>query len=339
MKFHPEEYENALEYWKNRDFPHVSKEQHRVISEKGKGMINFYLRHPALHHLINLAAFAVIFGLDWWVLMRLGAYIVSPVLGGLAVGFLHSYLIYTLIVFTMHEGAAHNLVILGKRPVSKFFRIIANNLGRIASVESDYYAKNHMQHHVHFSSPKDGEFLNFVFPKRLYKSFIPFASMLNINDFKVHADLKYTPSRFLSMAIFLLYHGIFVFFMARHYSWTMIVIALVIVGPNVTFWLDRLRQYTEHNVMPLNVIDGARDLGLGFWGMLIGGGPWGQPCHWTHHLVPGVPWYNQLRLNRFVKKTMNPEQRKVFFLKPLIGFPLLFFDLIKTTGKYEKKFS
>jgi len=88
--------------------------------------------------------------------------------------------------------------------------------------------------------------------------------------------------------------------------------------------------------MPLTERDGIRDLGLGFWGLLIGGGPWGQPCHWTHHLMVGVPWYNQLPLHFFIKRLVTPQQRDVFFLKPLIGFPALLLRLIKITGKYQK---
>ena len=43
------------------------------------------------------------------------------------------------------------------------------------------------------------------------------------------------------------------------------------------FYLDRLRQFTEHNLMPLDNLNGSRSFGFGFWGMLVGGGPWGTP--------------------------------------------------------------
>jgi fatty acid desaturase len=120
--------------------------------------------------------------------------------------------------------------------------------------------------------------------------------------------------------------------MLQRYSLLTVLVALVLVFPNFGFWLDRLRQYTEHNVMPLNAVDGARDLGNGFWGMLIGGGPWGQPCHWTHHLMPGIPWYNQLRLHGFVKNILTDEQKDVFLLKPVTGFPMKLLAVIRTTS-------
>lgn len=104
-------------------------------------MINFHLRHPAIHHLIGFTAFTFIFALDWWVLLKLGSYFDSPVLAGIIVGFLHSYIMYTLTVFTIHEGTAHKLIVFRNSPISKIFAFIATNLGRIALAESDHYAK------------------------------------------------------------------------------------------------------------------------------------------------------------------------------------------------------
>ena len=330
MKFHPEEYEGAKRYWEKKRFVGLSDEERRVIVEKGKDLMKFHRRHPVAHNLINLFAFLVLFAADWWALLRLPSFIASPIVCGIVVGVLHSYIMYSLVIYTMHEGAAHKLIVLGNGVVSNFFSLIANNLGRIALAESDYYAREHLLHHAHFTTPKDGEFLNFVFPKRLYKSFIPYASIFNFCDFKTHTGMVFTPSRIFSIALFIVYHAVFVFFMARSYSWAMIIISIIVIAPNLAFWLDRLRQFTEHNLMPLDVVNGARDLGLGFWGMLIGGGPWGQPCHWTHHLVPGVPWYNQLRLHSFVKKAIAPEKRSTFFLKPVVGFPRLIFHILRS---------
>ena len=145
--------------------------------------------------------------------------------------------------------------------------------------------------------------------------------------------MNYTPSRIMSLLLTLSYNLVFALLMLRHYSWVTVFVALVLVFPNVAFWLDRLRQYMEHNDMPLNPIDGARDLGVGFWGLIIGGAPWGQPCHWTHHLYPGLPWYNQLRLHMFIKTVLTPQQKEVFTLDPLTAFPRAFLRVIKITGR------
>ena len=334
MIFHPEEYKAAQDYWKGRQFLGVSPEQYNRIKEKGQEFIKFQLRHPGVHHLISFLVFVVIFWLDWWVLLKLGNHIASSVWAGIVIGISHSFIIYSLAVYTLHEGAAHKLIVLRKGRISRFFSIIANNISRITFAETDYYAKNHLSHHAHFTTSQDDEFLNFVFAKRFYRVFFPFASIFNFSDFKAHSGMNYSSSRVLSLVLTFLYNLVFALLMLKHYSWLTVFIALVLIFPNLAFWLDRMRQYMEHNIMPLNSIDGARDLGLDFWGLIIGGGPWGQPCHWTHHLYPGIPWYNQLRLHMFIKKTLNPEQRKVFFLTPLIGYPLSFLRVIKATSKY-----
>lgn len=334
MKFHPEEYEYAKRFWEKRHFPGLTAEQYNRIAEKGKEMFQFHRRHPVIHHLITLAAFAVIFISDAWVLLRLGSYIHPPLLASVIVGLLHAYMMYTLTVYTIHDGAAHKMIVLRDGRISHFFSAIANNLGRLSLAESDYYAKHHLQHHAYFTTPKDGEFLNFVTASRLLRAFVPYSAIFNFTDFKVHTGDRYTPSRIFSILLFLIYHASFVTLMLKRYSWLMVIIAIFLIAPNVAFWLDRLRQYTEHNLMPLNVRDGARDLGLDFWGILIGGGPWGQPCHWTHHLVPTIPWYNQIRLHNFIrKKILSPQQKEAFLLRPIIGFPSKLIDILRTTKK------
>jgi fatty acid desaturase len=102
------------------------------------------------------------------------------------------------------------------------------------------------------------------------------------------------------------------------------------------FYLDRVRQFTEHNLMPLDNPNGSRSFGLGFWGMLVGGGPWGSPCHWEHHLVASIPWYQQLMLHRFVVRLLTPQQRKQFLLEPIIGFPRLWWRLIRDCNSFAR---
>lgn len=333
MIFHPEEYQAAVDYWKGRDFSYLSPEQHASILKTGKEMLQFHLRHRFLHHTISLVVCVLLFGLDGWVLLRLASLIQSEVVAGIVVGVLHGLLMYSLGVYSLHEGAAHNMIVFRKGPLSNFFAVIANNLSRLTLAESDYYAKNHLSHHRNFATPQDDEFLHFVFAKRLARVFIPYASVFNFSDFKAHAGMAYTPSRIFSLGLTFFYHGAFVFLMHRDYSWMTIVIAVVLVYPNLAFWLDRLRQYMEHNTMPLNVVNGARDLGVDFWGLLVGGGPWGQPCHWTHHLLPGLPWYNQIRLHLFIRKVLTPDQRKQFFLAPIVGFPQMLARVVKITSR------
>ncbi len=332
MRMHPEEYAAAQSYWKDRPFPNLTDEQYARIKENGKRLIRFHLRHPGRHHAVNFCALVFLFAADALILLKLGGVIpAGPVVRGIVIGALHAVVMYFLLVFTLHEGAAHKLIILPHGRLSRAAAGFVNQLARITFAEPAYYAKNHLSHHAHFTTAQDDEFLNFISAKRFGGVFLPFADALNTCDFKSHAEMSYTIPRKLSIFLTVLYHGAFAWAMTRHYSWITIVIALVIVYPHLFFWLDRLRQYMEHNLMPLNAIDGARDLGLDIWGMLIGGGPWGQPCHWTHHLYPGIPWYNQLRLHLIIGKILTAEQRKKFFLQPVVGFPRVLWRTIRAT--------
>jgi fatty acid desaturase len=107
------------------------------------------------------------------------------------------------------------------------------------------------------------------------------------------------------------------------------LLTMFVFLPHVGFYLDRVRQFTEHNLMPLDNQNGSRSFGTGFWGLLVGGGPWGSPCHWEHHLVPSLPWYQQLALHRFVVRQLTPRQRRQFLITPVIGFPRLWWRLIR----------
>jgi fatty acid desaturase len=106
--------------------------------------------------------------------------------------------------------------------------------------------------------------------------------------------------------------------------------------PHVGFLCDRVRQFTEHNLMPLDNKNGSRSFGWGFWGMLVGGGPWGSPCHWEHHLVPSLPWYEQLVLHRHLARLLTPKQRQQFLLEPVVGFPKLWWKLVRETRQFAE---
>jgi fatty acid desaturase len=123
----------------------------------------------------------------------------------------------------------------------------------------------------------------------------------------------------------------------RRYGLAFVVLAMFVFLPHVGFGLDRLRQFTEHNLMPLENRNGARSFGVGFWGLLIGGGPWGQPCHWAHHLVPSLPWYQQIALHRHLVRFLTPRQREQFLIAPVIGFPRLWWRILRELNAFKSR--
>ena len=185
-----------------------------------------------------------------------------------------------------------------------------------------------MAHHAKFGSEEDAEFLNSVFLRRYALTFVPLAAFVNVTDFIIHRSMTYTKSRMLSALLSTLYHGTYALVCYRLFGGLFAIVVFLVLLPHLGFYLDRMRQFTEHNLMPLDNNNGSRSFGLGFWGMLVGGGPWGTPCHWEHHLVPSLPWYHQLMLHRHVTRLLTPMQREQFLLTPVIGFPLLWWRLV-----------
>ena len=343
MKLHPEELQLARAYCRSTVMEGLSKDQVKLIMDRGRKLYHWFKKHQALHFLINASVIALIFATDYVILLQLPGRLLSTrqwpnILGAaLITGGLHSWVMYSLTVYSMHEGAAHRLIFPHDDPISRFLNLLASNLCRVAAAEPQDYSIHHMSHHAKFGAEEDGEFLNFVRPRRYWLTLLPFAAIINYSDFLAHRPLSYTRSRILSAAIALTYHGAFGYWMSRSFGLGFTLIALALFVPHVGFWLDRLRQYTEHNLMPLENKDGSRSFGLGFWGMLIGGGPWGSPCHWEHHLVASLPWYQQLNLHRTLKEILTPAQRRQYLLKPVIGYPQLLWRLSRESRHFEQR--
>lgn len=346
MQLHPEELELARAFERSMSFEALSKEQMKLIMDRGREQYHWFKKHPGTHALINLAVLIFLLGADYVILLRLPSLFLPQsvahttariITAALIAGGLHSWLMYSLIVFSMHEGAAHRIIFPHDDPVSRLLNRIACNLCRLAAGEPDYYSEHHMSHHAKFGTEQDGEFLNYVTPRRYWLTLLPYANIFNYSDFIAHRPLNYTRSRIVSAVIALAYQGTFGYFVARRYGAAFAIISLALFVPHAGFYLDRLRQYTEHNLMPLDNKDGARSFGLGFWGMLIGGGPWGSPCHWEHHLVASVPWYQQLMLHRFVVRMLSRQQRKQYLLQPVVGYPKLLWRLWREPSRFRRQ--
>jgi hypothetical protein len=338
-----EELALAHEYVRSTAAESLTRDQMRLILDRGRELYHWYRQHLAVHYVLNLAVLTVLLGGDSLILLRLPRLLLAEggapsfwnVLGAsLVCGGLHSYLLYSLGVFSMHEGAAHGIVFPGAHPASRALNWLAGNLCRIGASEPRYYSEHHMSHHAKFGTEGDGEFLNFVLPRRYWLTLLPFAALLNYTDFIAHRPLAYTRGRIASAAVALSYHVAYGILMAERFGGLFAVLAFGLFLPHVGFFLDRLRQFSEHNLMPLENKDGSRSFGLGFWGMLIGGGPWGSPCHWEHHLVPSLPWYQQLILHSYLKGLLTEAQKKQFLLEPVFGYPRLLVRLWTEPGRF-----
>ena len=337
MHIYPEEIRWAQVNQKNQPFEPLNRDQVHSIMERGRELHRWYKSHYVLHCLVNLLVLVVLLGGDYVVLLRLPGLWLTPrshnpvgaiVLAGVICGLLHCWFMYSIGVFTMHEGAAHKIIFPPRGPLSRFANFATYHLARITGGVPDFYSEKHMIHHSKFGTEEDAEFLNFVTPHRYWMTFLPFAVVINFSDFVLHRPPNYTKSRWITLGVALLYHVPYMYLAYKLWGdWFIILVLLLFT--QVGFYLDRLRQFTEHNLMPLDNLNGSRSFGFGFWGMVIGGGPWGTPCHWEHHLVASLPWYQQLCLHRHVVSLLTPRQRKQFLITPFIGFPMLWCRVLR----------
>ncbi len=344
MILHTDELTLARAYEDCHRFEPLSDAQMNAIMMRGRSLFHWFKAHPRIHNAINLGVLALLFGADYFALVHLPGYFLPPetpttwgrvLLASAVTGTLHSYLLYSLSVLSLHEGAAHRIVFVGKGWLVRQAQAVSAHLCRIGGGEPNHYASRHMAHHAKFGTEEDAEFLNFVIPRRYFLTFLPMAALINFSDFIIHRPARYTRGRSISTVVAAAYNGPYAYWIFVTYGPVVTLLIMLVFLPHVGFYLDRLRQFTEHNLMPLDNRNGSRSFGIGFWGLLVGGGPWGSPCHWEHHLVPSLPWYQQIALHRYVTRLLTPRQRQQFLIAPVIGFPLLWWRLISDLNAFR----
>ena len=119
MIIHDEELALARAYQQEHAFEDLTDDQLRAILMRGRELFHWFKAHPRTHNAINLCALVSIFVLDYLALMKLPTWFITPGQTGSIVatlaasaiaGSVHSYLLYSLGVFTLHEGAALSLI-------------------------------------------------------------------------------------------------------------------------------------------------------------------------------------------------------------------------------------
>jgi hypothetical protein len=343
---HHDELALARAYEASHSFEGLSDEQMSAIMTRGRALFHWFKAHPWLHNGINASVLVSIFVADSFALLYLpGVFLTADapstwgrvLVASAAAGAAHSYLLYSLSVLSLHEGAAHRIVFVGRGWLARQAQWVAGHLCRLGGAEPSHYASRHMAHHAKFGTEEDAEFLNFVIPHRYFLTFLPLAVFVNFSDFIAHRPATYTRGRMISTVVAGAYNGAFAYVVYQSYGTAVTALIFLVFLPHVGFYLDRIRQFTEHNLMPLDNRNGSRSFGVGFWGLLVGGGPWGSPCHWEHHLVPSLPWYQQIVLHRFVARLLTARQRAQFFVTPVVGFPSLWWRLIREPGVFSRR--
>lgn len=338
MKNYKEEHEMAALYQKefNQDFELIEGEQAKDLRKKASKWYSWSRQNPVVHNAINLTVIITLLVLDFYAFR---IHIFENPWGNILLTFLaHSYLAYSLSIFTIHEGAGHQMIILGKSKIVKFIARLVNNIPRLFYNDPGFYGPIHVHHHKDFGTPKDAAFTNYVLGNRIIKSFLPLAGILPFCDYKIHGDTKPSKSQMISNIVGTVYVILVCRPFIREHGRIFICIFIVACGW-LSFTLDRMRESTEHQLMPTTEMNGARTFGLGFWGLLIGGGPWGQPSHLAHHVHPALPWYWQCRLHFEFKKVLTLKQKEQFIFDKFLDYPRLVLKLYKERQKVEKRYN
>lgn len=226
----------------------------------------------------------------------------------LILGIVQGYISYSWSVYALHECAGHG------NAIPKSLKFFFFHSSRFFGPDPDQYAKSHYKHHAFLATKQDGAFTQFVAPKRWLKSLLPFAGILYANDYKIHEKDEWTISKVVTKFCVVLFLTVEFLILKNYLNSGIVLIAILIISPWFGFFLERMRESTEHQFMPIDNRFGARELGFNFTGLLIGGGPWGQPFHLSHHLAPHLPWYAQWKLSSALFEIMNEEQRDFYFV-------------------------
>src|SRR5215211_2310501 len=113
----------AREYVAAHDFARLTDGQMVAIVARGRVLFHWFKEHPHFHNTLNAAVVVFIFAADYLALMHLpGLWLVreqeapfwTVLLASAMAGSLHSYLLYSLSSFSLHEAAAHRSAFLGR---------------------------------------------------------------------------------------------------------------------------------------------------------------------------------------------------------------------------------
>ncbi len=107
-----------------------------LIRARGRDLFAWFKAHPGLHNAINLLAIVFLLVADGASLLYLPRLWLTPgepapwpavLIAAAVAGSVHSYLLYSLSVFSMHEGAAHNIVFVGKGRLARLAQTVGQS--------------------------------------------------------------------------------------------------------------------------------------------------------------------------------------------------------------------
>lgn len=336
MKIYPEELQGYRRFKKHQEWHNIylTEEQLSWIQKKSGEYYQILLKHKQIHNLLNFFSLLILLILIFFNFFYALPLAANSFLNLTILAIFQGHLIYTISNFTIHEGAAHKLIFIGRSSIVQYGNFIVRNIPRFFFSDPKYYVSTHSFHHNYTGTEKDKAYTHFVYPKRFWLSMIPLAGALPFCDYKIHMGDRKTNSSLISMVLSsLLLLAIYFINFSELTFLSMMYFTISLY--TFSFFFDRIRETTEHNLMPAKKY-GARSFGLSFWGLVFGGLFWGQPCHFIHHLAPNLPWYLQIKFHYEIKEILSVEQQKFYLLDSFFKFPGLLINVLKQNIKYTK---
>lgn len=337
MKLYPEEWQ-AFENFRLHEeasFPVLSSSQKDALIKKSITLKEWRQKNTVLHNLITSGVLFFNFTMLGFLGFILPNLVKITVIEQICISILYGLLSYGLTVFSLHEVNGHNQGFKGESKFIKALDFIAKNACRLSHADPVFYKTQHYSHHSVVGTQEDKAFTNAISLKRFLISIIPFAVATPFCDYKIHTDDKWTKSKAISEV---LATSLLIAIAVNLWNSQSLLhsIIFVVFAPWASFLFDRLRETSEHNFMPNTKGNEARSFGLSFWGLIVGGGPWGQCCHLMHHIAPTLPWYCQIALHNEFEKLLSSEQKKVFLRGGLVEYPLLWKEILIKQRVYFK---
>lgn len=296
----------------NFTYPEFSEQQNDLLMAKIIDIRNYAKENPKLHIFMQALPYIVLSVAWLFTILILPQLLTNKVLLIAVLGSLHSFIGYQWVVYGMHEGAGHGLFRNRKSKVQRILNWLAFHSCRLFMADPEFYKKAHITHHRYVGTLQDQAQTNYVHNKRVIISLLPGAGILFPNDYRIHKGDENTASLAISGLIGALRLAGEVYLLSPYLKWYWALFALALIGPWVGLGLDRIRESIEHHLMPAHNVYGSRELGVAPMALFISGGPWGQPCHFCHHLAQDINWYQQIWLHFEVKKIMNTKQKEFY---------------------------
>ncbi|HXH31459.1 MAG TPA: hypothetical protein VNJ01_11645 [Bacteriovoracaceae bacterium] len=336
MKVYPEELELFAKYTREelQDFPLVTDDQFEQMRTHSRKLKEWEKQHWVFHNTLNVVVLTLLVSLMVYFGMILPTQLAPSYSMLFLCAGLYGFVSYSLCIFTLHEGAGHNSIIRNHGPISRALGFVANNLCRLSFADSSYYHSIHPQHHHSTATENDCAFTNYVMPKRFLISMLPLSGVMPYCDYKIHTPPTMTKSKLVTDLIGTTWILIIAYQLLTHGYSVLMTAVFIVFMTWVSFTVDRIRETTEHNLMPGNKNNVARSFGPNLWGLFICGGPWGQVCHLMHHMLPSATWYQQIILHYRFKAIATPAQLEAFCMQGgMLDYPKVAYKILRTNIK------